>query len=181
MSPSFDLPAVDRFTTGTVGPPGQRVFYLQARTGAQIVTLRLEKLQVAALAQHLADRLSDLAAPDTSAVPDDPHVLELEEPVAEEWIVGGLAVSYDEDDDRVFVIAEEFTDEEEDEDGIEDIGLAATNRGVARFGLTREQVAAFIVRAATVVASGRPPCDLCGNPLDPEGHVCVKTNGHRTR
>ena len=50
--------------------------------------------------------------------------------------------------------------------------------GMARFSLTRGQVASFVVRAATLVAAGRPPCPLCGRPLDPEGHVCIKTNGH---
>ncbi len=54
MGTSFDLPEPDRFTAGTVGPPGQRVFFLQASAEGHVVTLRLEKAQVAALAVYLA-------------------------------------------------------------------------------------------------------------------------------
>jgi uncharacterized repeat protein (TIGR03847 family) len=167
VSDSFDLPLTDRFTTGTVGPPGQRVFYLQARRGDELVSLKVEKAQVAALAQYLAERLSDLPAPDPDGVPDD---LELEEPVQPQWAVGSLAISYDEADDRVVVVAEELVADEAD--------ALVPDHGVARFGASREQIAAFVVRAATIVSAGRPPCPLCGRPLDPERHVCVKANGH---
>jgi uncharacterized repeat protein (TIGR03847 family) len=54
LDASFDFERPDRFTTGTVGEPGQRVFYLQARQGRQLVTLKTEKEQVRALAEHLA-------------------------------------------------------------------------------------------------------------------------------
>ena len=174
MSSSFDFPSVDRLTTGTVGPPGQRVFYLQARSGPQVVTLRLEKAQVAALAQYLAEQLSDLPALDATELPID---LDLEEPVVPEWTVGSLGISLDEDTERITLVAEELVPgmDEDDEDELDPL---ADEPGVARFAVTRAQVAAFIVRASQVVAAGRPPCPLCGRPLDPEGHVCVKTNGH---
>ena len=172
MSASFDFPSVDRLTTGTIGPPGQRVFYLQARSGPQVVTLRIEKAQVAALAQYLADQLSDLPALDATELPTD---LDLEEPVVAEWIVGSLGIALDDDSERITLVAEELVpgpDEDDEDDPL------SPDPGVARFGVTRAQVAAFIVRASQVVAAGRPPCPLCGRPLDPEGHVCVKTNGH---
>jgi uncharacterized repeat protein (TIGR03847 family) len=168
---SFDLPEPDRFTAGTVGPPGQRVFYLQAGAEGHVVTLRLEKAQVAALAEYLASVLADLATPDPASLPGE---LDLVEPVVEEWVVGQIGVVFDEDRDRMVVQAEELLEEEEEEAG-------ATDRGVARFALTRAQVAAFVVRAAELVAAGRPPCELCGRPKDPEGHMCIKTNGHRAR
>lgn len=183
MSPSFDLPSVDRLTTGTIGPPGERVFYIQARRGAQLVTLRLEKVQVAALAQYLAQRLTDL--PPAGEVPSDPDALALEQPVDPEWTVGAIGVSYDEDADRIVIVTEELVDtgEEEEEEEATDIPLGERpDRSVARFALTREQAAAFVVRAAAVVARGRPPCQLCGRPLDPAGeHICIKTNGHSPR
>jgi len=165
---SFDLPEPDRFTAGTVGPPGQRVFYLQAAGEGHVVTLRLEKAQVAALAEYLASVLADLATPDPTAVPDE---LDLVEPVVAEWVVGQIGVVFDEDRDRMVVQAEELLEEEAED----------PDQGVARFALTRAQVAAFVARAAELVASGRPPCDLCGRPKDPEGHMCIKTNGHRAR
>ena len=164
MSSSFDLGDVDRLTVGTVGPPGQRIFYLQAGAGAQVVSLRLEKTQVAALVAYLAALLSDLPAPG-----DLPADMDLVEPVVAEWVVGALGVTYDETTDRILVLAEEMV-EEGDEGGAS-----------ARVLATREQVAALAAHGAEVVASGRPPCQLCGQPLDPEGHVCVRLNGHRSQ
>jgi uncharacterized repeat protein (TIGR03847 family) len=180
VNPSFDLPRVDRLTTGTVGAPGERVFYLQARRGAQVVTLKLEKVQVAALAQYLAQRLSDLPAPDHAGVTEDPDVLELEAPIDPEWTVGAIGVTYDEDVDRIVIVTEELPDEPDEE--ADEVMLGEhPDRGVARFAITREQAASFVVRAAAVVSRGRPPCRLCGRPLDAEGHVCVKGNGHSPR
>jgi len=170
MGTSFDLPEPERFTAGTVGPPGQRVFFLQASEGAQVVTLRLEKAQVAALAEYLASVLADLAMPEPESLPEDAGLVE---PVVAEWVVGQIGVVFDEDRDRMLVQAEELVEEGEAEVEVE--------QGVARFGLTRAQVAAFVGRAAELVAAGRPPCELCGRPKDAEGHMCIKTNGHRAR
>ena len=172
MSTSFDLPELDVITAGTIGPPGARVFYLQARRGTDVVTLRLEKEQVAALAEYLAGILADLSTPDPLPAGAD---LELTEPIVAEWVVGSLAVAYDETEDRVVIVAEELivADDEDEEAAVEPPDPAA-----ARFRATREQVAAFVDRAQEVVAAGRPPCRFCGRPLDPEGHVCPKSNGH---
>ncbi len=161
MSSSFEISEVDHLTTGTVGPPGKRVFYLQARQGAQVVTLRLEKTQVLALCRYLQGLLADL--PPAGELPAEMGLLER---VVAEWVVGTLGVSYDEDDDRVVLVAEELVDEGEEP-------------ARARIRATREQVAALTRRGTEVVAAGRPPCPLCGAPLDPEGHMCVRLNGHR--
>ena len=163
----YDLPDVDRFTAGVVGQPGQRVFYLQAMAGTEVVTLRLEKQQVAALAQYLAELLHDLPSPADAEIPTD---LALVEPVQEVWIVGQLGVVFDETRDRMVVRADEIAVEDHDDE---------TTLGMARFGLTRAQVQAFVVHATSLVSSGRPPCPLCGRPIDPEGHMCIKTNGHK--
>ena len=170
---SFDLPAVDRLTVGTVGPVGQRVFYIQARQGDQLVTLKVEKQQVDALSQFLNGMLADLPA--VGPLPDDLE-LELEEPTLEEWPVGTLQITYDSDADQVILIAEEAvfaTGDEDIDDPDEPMGA------IARFGATREQVAAVAARGAALVEAGRPPCPLCGHPLDPSGHACPRTNGHR--
>lgn len=161
MSSSFEIADVDHLTTGTVGPPGQRTFFIQARKGEQVVTLRLEKAQVAALCRYLETMLADLPVP--GPIPTD---MDLLEPVVPEWVVGALGVTYDEEDDRIILVAEELVEEGDE---------AAS----AHFRATREQVAAFIRHGTEVVAAGRPPCPLCGAPQDPEGHMCVRLNGHR--
>ncbi len=164
MSSSFDIPEVDHLTTGAIGPPGQRIFYLQAGHGAQVVSLRLEKAQVAALVAYLAGMLSDMPPPDE--IPSTG--MELIEPVVAEWVVGSLGVTYDEGADRVVILAEEMVEEGEEGARI-------------RISATREQIAALSIRGAEAVAAGRPPCPLCGQPLDAEGHTCPRLNGHRER
>jgi len=163
MSPSFDFREPDRFTTGAVGPPGQRVFYLQAAEGSQVATLKLEKQQVIALADYLERVLSDLPPVE----PDRSTGLELVEPLDPAWVVGPLGVAYDERDDRVVLVAEELLT---DEDHEPDDGASA------RFYLDRDQVASFIDLARQLVEAGRPPCVLCGLPMDPDGHVCPRSN-----
>jgi uncharacterized repeat protein (TIGR03847 family) len=163
MSSSFELSEVDHLTTGTVGPPGQRVFYLQARAEGQLVSLKVEKGQVAALSAYLAALLADLPA-----VEDEERDMSLVEPVIAEWVVGSMAVSYSQETDRVLLVAEELVEEGEE---------GATLRLTA----TRAQIAALARRGVEVVAAGRPPCPLCGQPLDPGGHVCVRLNGHKSR
>ena len=161
MSESYELLDVDKVTVGAVGAPGQRLFLLQARAGAEIVTLKVEKVQVAALAAHLGSMLQSLPPP--GALPAD---LDLDEPAQPEWVVGSLAASYDEVLDRLLLVAEEAVPDEE-------TGARAS------FGLTREQVAALAIHGTRLVEAGRPPCPLCGYPLDQRGHDCPRTNGHR--
>ena len=167
MSSSFELPDVDKITVGTVGEPGQRVFYLQARMGAQLVTLKMEKQQVSALAQFLGNLLADLPRPG-----DPPTELDLEEPTIEEWAIGSIQLSYDPELDRILIIAEELVITDDDDD-------MEVVPAIARFGATREQMAAVAMHGTSLVSAGRPACPLCGFPLDPSGHACPRTNGHR--
>jgi uncharacterized repeat protein (TIGR03847 family) len=190
MADSYDFEAPDFFTTGTVGTPGRRVFFLQARQGGRVVTLQLEKEQVGALAEYLAKLLADLPAP--GPLPQDMALLE---PVAEAWVVGSLGVAYDEGADRILIVAEELTEEAEEDDDEEEEGeepaepepserAAAAeaeespDTAKARFRLTRPQAAAFVERGRALVQSGRPICRTCGLPIDPDGHPCPGTNGH---
>ena len=166
MSESFELRDVDHCTVGTVGPPGQRVFYLQAAGEGELVTLRLEKQQVGALANYLRGALDDLAE-----LADDEvgEAGELIEPVIAEWVVGSLGVAYDDTAERFVIAAEELVDEDDP---------ATVDAGRARFHLTRPQVAGFVHRADETVRSGHPPCPICGGPVSPDGHVCPRSNGH---
>jgi len=156
----------ERFTAGAIGEPGERVFYVQATEQGATVTLRLEKTQVGALAQYLAELLADLPPVDEADQPA-PDDLELQEPVVPEWIVGGIGVAFDEGRDRMLVTFQELVPEDAPEDSGSTVSVLAT----------RDQCMAFVRRAAELLAAGRPPCHLCGRPLDPEGHTCIKTNG----
>jgi len=160
VTDAFDLSA-DRLCVGTVGPVGSRLFLLQCRQGETLLTLKVEKQQVAAMGDLLARVVKDQSRP--GHLPDDQ---ELEEPTDPSWAVGTLGVSYDEAEDRVVLVIEELVPEGE-------VGA------IARVSVSREQAAAFTIQATRLVESGRPPCPLCGSPLDPSGHECPRTNGHR--
>jgi uncharacterized repeat protein (TIGR03847 family) len=172
MTSSFEL-RPDRFLAGTVGPPGARVFYLQASEASTVVSLRLEKQQVAALAEYLAGILADLPAAEEITIANT----DLVEPVIAEWVIGSLAVAYEESEDRVLIVAEELVADEEGDEVPTDLD---TVPATARFRVTRGQVAYFVRHAIEVVMAGRPACLLCGRPMDPDGHVCPKSNGHHT-
>lgn len=177
MSSSFHFDEPDHFTAGTVGEPGRRVFYLQARQGGEVATLRLEKQQVAALSEYLGGILADL--PDAEPMPIG---ADLVEPVVAEWVVRTLAVAYEEADDRILLVAEELIEEPLDDLDDDDLLgsppelFAAGDPASARFRLTRAQTAAFIATASELVTSGRPLCRLCGQPMDPDGHPCPRLN-----
>jgi uncharacterized repeat protein (TIGR03847 family) len=178
----FEFVDPERFVAGTVGEPGERIFYLQATSGARVVSVALEKIQVAALAERLEELLdevrrrqgNDSDVPAT-APPELEDVAPLGAPIEEEFRAGALALAWEEETSTVLVEAQSATgeDEPEPDEGAEftgDLLRVRLQPGVAR---------AFAKRALRVVAAGRPPCPLCGNPLDPRGHVCPRQNGHR--
>ena len=154
----MDLDAPDVFSVGTTGPVGERLFLLHFSEGAARATVKVEKQQVAVLATYLSRIVRQLGRP--GRLPED---LDFDVEVEPDWVVGTIGVSYDEDADRLIVIVEE----------------AGDGGAVARVAITREQAAAFAIRATSLVEAGRPPCPLCGFPLDPSGHDCPRTNGHR--
>lgn len=158
MNEELDLGAPDRFSVGTHGPVGERLFLLHFAQGATEVTLKVEKRQVAELAAVLAQMVRRLGRP--GHLPDD---LDFDVTVEPDWVVGTISVSYDTALERVVVIVEE----------------AGDGGAVIRVAVTREQAAAAAIRATSLVEAGRPPCPLCGYPLDPAGHDCPRTNGHR--
>jgi uncharacterized repeat protein (TIGR03847 family) len=184
----FDTP--DRFVAGTVGAPGNRTFYLQARDGARIVSVAVEKVQVAVLAQRLGDLLDELerrgieGAEDAEVTGDTGP---LDEPLNEAFRAGILSLGWDTADDLVLLEAREVTeaDEDEDPDADEDEAAEAFEDDDAEDGpdllrvrFTPSYARDFIAGALRVLAAGRPPCPLCGQPLDPQGHLCPRRNGH---
>jgi uncharacterized repeat protein (TIGR03847 family) len=177
-NPSFEIDAPDHFTAGAIGPPGQRVFYLQSREGGRVVTLKVEKEHVRALAEYLGGLLARVKGAPGPARGD----VELLEPLEPVWDVGSIAVGYDERQDRVVVEASELLEATEDEAAEEGGGEAVEQTGpqpaMARFRITRAQAAAFVERANDLMKGGRPSCPICSRPVDPEGHVCPRSNGH---
>lgn len=163
MSPSFEQEAPDRFTAGALGPPGQRIFYLQGRESGTVVTLKCEKEQVAALGEYLAGLLGKLPG----AAPPAADAADLIEPVEAAWAVGAIGIGYDQARDRILVEASELQEED-----------AGDEAATARFLISRGQAAGFVVRAQVLMQGSRPICPFCTGPIDPGGHVCPRSNGH---
>jgi len=162
MSGSFELRAPEHFTCGTVGAPGERVFYIQARQGRRLVTLKSEKEQVRALGEYLAELLDKLPAGTGVKLPE----AALLEPIEPAWPIASIGLGYEDATRRIVIVATAMVEEEGDE--------APT----AKFSVTREQAAAFVSRAQTLMKGGRAICALCSQPKNPDGHVCPRSNGH---
>lgn len=175
----FDEP--DRFIAGTVGEPGSRTFYLQARDGTRIVSVSLEKVQVAVLAERLGTLLDELGRRGVESEPSasSEDVAPLDEPLNEAFRATVLSLGWDGSDDRIVIEAREG-DEDETEEAQEAEDVADDDPDgpdLVRVRLSAGRARDFVGRALRIVASGRPPCPLCGQPLDPQGHLCPRRNG----
>jgi uncharacterized repeat protein (TIGR03847 family) len=179
---SYDPP--DRFVAGTVGQPGERTFYLQATGGGRVTSVALEKVQVSLLAERLDELLDEVVRRSGGAAPRpaaaaaglaDDGPLDL--PLLEDFRVGAIALAWDRDDERVVIEAQE-----DSESPVEPLADEVPEDGpaVLRVRITAVMARAFSRRANQIVHQGRPPCPLCGLPLDAGGHVCPRQNGHRT-
>ena len=201
MSAQFEFDRVDGFVVGTVGEPGARTFYLQARVGNSVTSFKMEKEQVAMLGRYLAQVVGTMGG----AEPDR-DVTGLVEPVEPQWAVGTLSALVDEDARTVQITAEELLldedlddleetfdpdlpedladdpyDEEagyaEDDELVEQLEELLGIRGrTAEFTLTLGQAMAFAEQAEELVSAGRQPCRLCGRPMEAGGHACPRWN-----
>lgn len=172
----------DRFVSGTVGQPGDRTFYLQASAEARLISVTLEKQQLSVLSERLASLLDEVASRfDTEVPAEAPDELmdtePLEVPVEAEFRVGTMGLGWDAESDSVVIELLAVTEEEVDETVV----LDDTEEGpdAVRVFITPAYARAFAERAERVISAGRKPCPLCGEPLDPDGHICPRQNGYR--
>lgn len=172
----------DRFVSGTVGQPGDRTFYLQASAEARLISVTLEKQQLSVLSERLASLLDEVATRfDTEVPAEAPDELmdtePLEVPVESEFRVGTMGLGWDAESDSVVIELLAVTEEEVDETVV----LDDTEEGpdAVRVFITPAYARAFAERAERVISAGRKPCPLCGEPLDPDGHICPRQNGYR--
>jgi len=193
----FDSP--DRFIAGTVGEPGSRTFFLQAREGGRIASVALEKIQVVALAQRLGELLEELRSRGIDVPSELPvgsrDIGPLDEPLIEAFRVGTLTIGWDpqrrdvvlqalaivpeaEDEDEDGVDLDDEDAEEDEDDELELAEDDPDGPDFVRVRLSPAATATFVERAARVVAAGRLPCPVCGQPLDPQGHICPRKNGY---
>lgn len=164
----------ERFVAGTVGEPGDRTFFLQARDHLKLVSVSLEKQQVAVLAERIEELITQVSDDGLAPMPElTPDALAdtagLDTPIEDEFRVGTMTLAWDNTDHQV--VLELIPVEADDEDPDEMVVVQ----------MSPEQALGFARRAASVVDAGRPACPFCGNSIDPDGHLCVRANGYRQR
>lgn len=162
------------FTVDFVGEPGRRAFFLQSKSDEGVFTLAIEKQQVAVLAEKLSEILVLIDRTDTVTGTQPVRDPELApQPMEPEWRVGTIGLAYEESLDLVSVLLEPIRAESPEEPD------PYPDAESLRVMLRRDQVRAFVLHALAVVGEGRPLCQLCGLPIDPAGHICPASNGHR--
>ena len=171
MANDLEMDEVSFVTIGTIGPPGQRTFHFQAKMDDNLVTLTLEKFQATAIADsvdQLLEQVENEHQLSTPTVDRSAMDLALLEPILPRFRVGQIGIGYDSDEDRIYLVIGELLPEE-----------ALTEPRTVRVGATRDQMQALAAHTREVVAQGRPICGNCGQPIDPDGHFCPRSNGHR--
>jgi len=176
----FLFDPVERFVVGTVGIPGERTFFIQARTGSRLVSVSLEKAQVAAIADRVLQILREIRLSEPLTViervgyDDQP----LESPIDEEFRVGVIGLAYVSDRRLIEIDLQAITDSDNADDELLEIDTSS-DQDILRILMSLGYAESFAKRANTVVAAGRAPCPFCGGPIDPNGHLCPRSNGYR--
>lgn len=190
-SHEFDRP--DRFVAGTVGPPGQRTFFLQAREGRRLISVSLEKQQVSILADRINDLLDDFAGGEATeqAAAETVDNAPLDTPIEDEFRVASLSLAWNPTERLIVIECDDLVDDADDSDDTDDSHDSAVGADTAitqpdllatnslRVRLSPAAARSFARRGAALVAAGRPPCPFCGGPLDPSGHICPRANGYK--
>jgi uncharacterized repeat protein (TIGR03847 family) len=169
----------DRVVIGTVGVPGARTFYLQVRTGKQIVSIALEKQQSAQLAEKIDEILDQLITLEGNpfSVPTGTPIELVDndqlETVEEQFRTGAMTLGWDPSAAQVVIEAYPITDVDDDDNGesLDENGVEVPEMLLVRMPVGTAR--AFAKRTREVVGAGRPACPLCGYPVDPDGHVCT--------
>ena len=175
----FDSP--ERFVAGTVGQPGERIFFIQAQQGPRLISVSLEKSQVQALAERLNFMLKEIRQSDPTIVitriarDDNP----LSTPIEEDFRVGIIGLAFDAESTQIQIDLQAIAEGDEEEPEFIDVDDLSNDRDILRVRITPGMAEAFSKRAISVVGAGRLPCPFCGGPIDPRGHLCPRANGYR--
>ncbi len=172
---------VERFVTGTVGQPGERTFFIQARTGSRLISVSLEKTQVQALSERLTYMIREIKQSDPTIViqrltRDDAP---LETPIEEEFRIGVIGIAFDASRELIQIDLQAVSEGDEEEPEFIDVDDLTGDQDIMRVLISPSMADRFAKRAMSVVSAGRLPCPFCGGPIDMRGHLCPRANGYR--
>ena len=165
MTNIIELNPVDFVTVGTIGPKGQRIFHLQAGQGSRIVSFTIEKEQAQALSSAIAELLEDIDQRDSTKTEADFSQLDMDlrEPIKPLFRIAQMGLAYEENENKIVLIAQEFAPQSEDEfdedDADADDFFEDTHEDdpkSVRMWCSREQMHALSLHAMDTVRSGRP-------------------------
>ncbi|MEY4901805.1 MAG: hypothetical protein RLZZ190_532 [Actinomycetota bacterium] len=177
----YEFNPVERFVAGTVGAPGERTFFIQARTGTRVVSVVVDKSQVIALGERTKIMLREIKKSDPTVVvksndvDDDP----LEQPIFEEFRAGVIAMAWDAQNSLIVYELREITNTDDDIDDEVVFDEKDLSVDLLRVHVSPTQAASFSKRCLSLANAGRLPCPFCGIPIDPNGHLCPRSNGYR--
>jgi hypothetical protein len=171
----------ERFTVGTVGQPGERTFFIQARDRTRLISISLEKAQVQALSERLLYMVREIKQSDSTVVitklqRDDAP---LDTPIEEEFRVGVIGLAFDADKQLIQVDLQAVSENESDNPEFIDVDDLTGDQDILRVLISPSEADRFSKRCNSVVGAGRQPCPFCGGPIDPRGHLCPRANGYR--
>ena len=172
---------VERFVAGTVGQPGERTFFIQARTGTRLISVSLEKTQVQALSERLTYMIREIKQSDPTIViqrltRDDAP---LETPIEEEFRIGVIGIAFDASRELIQIDLQAVSEGDEEEPDFIDVDDLTGDQDIMRVLISPSMADQFAKRAISVVSAGRLPCPFCGGPIDMRGHLCPRANGYR--
>lgn len=164
--PLTEFGPVQHLSADAVGQPGQRRFRLRAISqGGAYAFVWMEKEQLSAIGEAIETTLEhaevDLAP---SGPGESEPVFPLQANLDLDVRAGRLSLGLNEETRHIVVVAAEGASEAEGEAVSIEFDFDTARR--------------LRVQITEVVAAGRPPCPFCGAPIDPEGHVCPRSNGH---
>jgi uncharacterized repeat protein (TIGR03847 family) len=172
---------VERFVAGTVGQPGERTFFIQARHGSRLISVSCEKSQVQALADRLTYMVREIKQSDPTVVltrlmrDDGP----LETPIEEEFRVGVIGIAFDDSRQLIQIDLQAVSESDQEEPDFIDVDDLSGDQDILRVLISPSVADQFSKRALSVVNAGRQPCPFCGGPIDLRGHLCPRANGYR--
>ena len=171
----------DRFVVGTVGEPGERTFFIQARSGSNLISVSLEKTQVQALADRLNYMVREIkqSEPTIAISRLEKDNAPLDTPIEEEFRVGVIGLAFDAERELIQIDLQAISENQEEEPNFIDVDDLSGDQDILRTVITPSEAQSFATRAQSVVGAGRLPCPFCGGPIDSRGHLCPRSNGYR--